>query len=134
LDHFLTHTRLSERIIDTRRIVGGPASDHDPIILKLQFKQKRTRGIAPPKRTKMRISWDKLEDPETAEEFKQAVMESLEQLANKGIPSAKAFSKAIVEAAEKICPEDEAVKKGWFAAARTTLEPLIEARQVKSKR
>ena len=54
LDHFLTHVRLSERIIDVKRIVGGPASDHNPIILKLQFKQKR-RGIAPPKRTKMRI-------------------------------------------------------------------------------
>jgi hypothetical protein len=121
------HARLSKRIINPRRIVDGPASDHDPIsILKLQFKQKR-RGIAPPKRTEMIISWDKLEDPETAEEFEQTARENLKQLASKGIPSAKAFSKAVVEAAEKTCPEDEAVKRGWFAAARTMLEPLVEA-------
>jgi hypothetical protein len=34
--------------------MGGPASDHDPIVLKLEFKQKR-RGIAPPKLSRMPI-------------------------------------------------------------------------------
>ena len=132
LDHFLTHVRLSERIVDAKRIQGGPASDHDPIILKLQFKQRR-RGIAPPKLAKPRITWDKLDDPETATEFEELAMANIRCLTSKGIPSAKAFLKAIVKAAEQTCAEDEVVKKGWFAAARGRLEPLIEARNAASE-
>jgi hypothetical protein len=57
-------------MIDARWIIGGSASNHDPIILKLQFKQKR-RGITAPKATKVRITWDKLDNPETAIKFEE---------------------------------------------------------------
>jgi hypothetical protein len=55
VDHFLTNIRLSKRIVYVRPIMGGPVSHHDPIILKLQFKQKRKRNL-PPKLAKVRIS------------------------------------------------------------------------------
>ncbi len=57
--------------------MGGPASDHDPIVLKLEFKQNR-RGIAPPKLLRMRKTWNKLDGQETVAEFQQVVMTNLE--------------------------------------------------------
>jgi hypothetical protein len=111
LDQFLMHVRLSKSIIDARPIPGDPASDHDPIILKLQFKKKR-RGIGAPKSTKVRITWDNLDNPKIAIEFDQMAMANLRELRSKGIPSVKAFLKAIVRAVEQTCAKEMAVKKG----------------------
>jgi hypothetical protein len=112
---------------------GGPASDHDPIVLKLQFKQKR-RGIAPPKMETTRITWDRLDDQETATEFKELAMANIKNLTSEEISSAKDFSKkAIVEAAEQICAEDAIIKKGWFTKGLEVLEPLIKTRKMASK-
>ena len=134
LDHFLTHTRLSNRIIDAKCIVGGPASDHDPIVLKLLFKKKKGTGVPPPRLTKIRVTWEKLDESETAMSFEQIAMEKIRNLTNNGIPSAKAFSKAIVEAAEETCAEDEPTKKGWFATASEILKPLVVARNEASEK
>jgi hypothetical protein len=60
-------------------------------------------------------------------------MENIKQLVNKGLPKAKAFSKAVVKAAESTCIEADPAKSGWFAAARSILEPLIEARNKASE-
>jgi hypothetical protein len=52
----LTHIHLSKRIIDAKHIiVRGPASDHDLIILQLQFKQKR-KGNLITKVAKIRVT------------------------------------------------------------------------------
>jgi hypothetical protein len=109
--------------------MGGPASDHDPIVLKLEFKQKR-RGIVQPKLSKTGITWDKLNDQETAAEFQEVAMANLRELTSKGIPMAKAFSKTIVKAAEQTYTEDAPINKGWFATARTILEPYGQGQQM----
>jgi exonuclease III len=132
LDHFLTHTKLSERIVDAKRIMGGPPSDHDPIILRLQFKRKKG-GPSELKLKKPRISWEKLDDPKTAAEFKEVALMNIRQLTIDGLPTAKAFSKAIVKAAESTCLEDDPAKSGWFADARSIIEPLIEERNAASE-
>ena len=50
-----------------------------------------------------------------AEDFEGLAMENSKQLMSKEMITAKAFSKAIVEAVEKACIEDEPSKLGWFA-------------------
>jgi hypothetical protein len=70
LYHFLTYIQLSKRIIGNKRTVGGPTSNHDPIILKLQFKQKR-KGVPSPKLSKIRVAWDKIDDLEATVELEQ---------------------------------------------------------------
>ena len=56
------------------------------------------------------------------------MLNNLRTLTSRGIPSAKAFSKAIVEAEEGTCTENEPVKKSWFATASEILKPHIIAR------
>jgi exonuclease III len=132
LDHFLTHVKLSEFICDAKRIVGGPPSDHDPIILRLQFAQRK-KGFPAPETQKIRIAWEKLDNPLTAIEFRKLAKQNMKTLTDKGLPTAKAFSKALVTAAEHTCFEDDPAKSGWFAEARKTLTPLIEARNLASE-
>ena len=60
-------------------------------------------------------------------------MENIKKLTNKGLPTAKAFSNSTVKAAESTCIEDDPAKSGWFADARSILEPLIEMRNKTSE-
>jgi hypothetical protein len=79
-------------------MVRGPNSDHDPVVLKLMFGYRK--HTAPLKLSKPRIAWHKLDD--WAAEFKDATIEKLKELLKKGAPSSKAFSKTIVQIAEKM--------------------------------
>ena len=134
LDHFLTHVRLSENIIDAKRIIGGPPSDHDPVILRLEFHSKKKKnGCDLPTFGKSKIAWNKLDDPDVESTFCEIATKKINLLISQGIPSAKAFSKAIVEAAESACVEDDPAKSGWFADGRTILNPLMEARNAASE-
>jgi hypothetical protein len=59
-------------------------------------------------------------------EFRKITMENIKLLANKGLPTVKAFSKAIEKAAESTCIEDNpTAKSDWFADAHTILLPLL---------
>jgi hypothetical protein len=127
-----TQSVLSENILNAKRIVAPPPSDHGPIILRLLFYQKK-QSAAPPRTKKPRIDWEKLDDQATTVEFRQIAMTEVKCLTDVGIPSAKDFSKAIVAAAESTCMEDDPAKFGWFADAHTTLLPLIEARNAASE-
>jgi hypothetical protein len=82
---------------------------------------------------KTRITWDKLDDQETAAKFQEAAMANLRELMSIGTTMAKAFSKAIVQVAEQTCAEDTPIKEGWFVKARTILKPLIKARNKANK-
>ncbi len=82
----MTHTKLSEIILDAKRIIGGPPSDHDPIILHLQFSRKKTND-APPKTQKPRIAWDKLDGPKKATKFKEIETKKIKHNVEKGAVS-----------------------------------------------
>jgi hypothetical protein len=83
---------------------------------------------------KPRISWEKLDNPKTAINFKEVAMENIQQLINKGPPMAKVLSKAIVKTAKLTCLEDDPAKYGWFANTHhTILEPLIQVQNKASK-
>jgi hypothetical protein len=63
LDHFLMDGRLSERIYDTKRFIGGAESDHLPIKLRLRFGHKHPPR-KPSKIKNLKVDWQKiLEDP-----------------------------------------------------------------------
>jgi hypothetical protein len=49
------------------------------------------------------VAWNKLDQPKKEIKFKEVVMENIQQLVVKGMPTAKAFSKAIVKDAESTC-------------------------------
>jgi hypothetical protein len=110
VDHFLMHIKLGGKVCDARRIVGGPNSDHDPVVLKLRFGHHK--NTMPPKRSKPRIAWHKLDDPGIAAEFKEAKIKTNNKLLEKGAPSSKAFSNAIMDIAKETCPKDKATMKG----------------------
>jgi hypothetical protein len=120
------HTKLSERIINARHIMGGPPSNHDSIVLHLQFKRKKGDNTEL-RSKKTRISWNKLNDPKNAAEFKEIALENLRQLTIDSLPTAKVFSKVIVKAAKSTCVEDDPDKSGWFADnAHSIIELLVE--------
>jgi hypothetical protein len=48
----------------------------------------------------LHVAWEKLDNPATAIEFREVTMINIKQLTNQGLPSIKAFSKGIVEAAK----------------------------------
>jgi hypothetical protein len=63
VNHFLMHIKLGEKVCDAQCIIGGPPnSDHNPVVLKLRF--WHIRNEAPLRRSKPRIAWHKLNDPE----------------------------------------------------------------------
>jgi hypothetical protein len=75
VDHFLMH-------------ITGPNSDHgDPIVLKLRFGCRK--NTAPPKRSKPRIAWHKLDNPEIAAKFKDATIENSRSYSRKPPPHSK---------------------------------------------
>jgi hypothetical protein len=102
--------------------------------MKLLFQKKKSKGVPPPKPTKIRVSWDKLDEPEAVATFEEAALKNIRSLTSNGIPSTKAFLKAIVQAAEETCREDKPIKKGCFAAASEILKPLVVARNEASKK
>jgi hypothetical protein len=75
----------------------------------------------------------KLDNPKNAIKFKEVMMENIQQLINKGMPTAKAFSKAIVKASKSTCLEDDPAKPGWFADTCSILEPPMEAQNKASE-
>jgi hypothetical protein len=50
-----------------------------------------------------------IDDPTTGVKFREVAMTNIKQLTKPGLPSAKACSKAIVEAAKSSCNEDEVI-------------------------
>jgi hypothetical protein len=42
--------------------------------MKLLFQKKKSKGIPAPKQTKIRVSWDKLDEPEAAASFEEAAL------------------------------------------------------------
>ena len=127
LDHFIGSQTTRSRVIDagvTEQLID---SDHRAIKCKVRIMLKLQKKAVVREKL-LKLDFNSLSNPEVVNDFCQSVSASILSANSDDETSYKKLSDAMTTAAVEAIPKKKRLSPGWFKAAESTLQPLIDAR------